>query len=213
MKRILAVSALALSLFFLPAAQAEETLTQFSASVVENDSGKSETNKIYVANGMTRYDIKNGKEIIITRYDKKLTWIIFPDYKRYVEEESPEFQPADPPEPKEGTLGNMTRKFIGFEEADSYRLKKFLVSVKLPRPNTKKDKNAKDTEQYSFEYYEWYRSGFPFPVKTASVQGESTSEFTKLKIGPQNPELFTKPQNYKPATIEEIKSLESGKKK
>ena len=129
MRRFLAVSALVLSLFFSHAAYAEEKLTEFSASVVENDSGKTETNKIYVAHGMSRYEIKNGREIIITRYDKKVAWIIFPDYKKYVEEECPDSQPADPPEAEEGAFGDMTRKFIAYEEVDSYRLKKFLVSI------------------------------------------------------------------------------------
>lgn len=177
-------------------------LTEFSAVYVEKDGESTNTGNIYVAKNMTRYDIKPNSEIMVIRYDRKAIWLIYPKLRRYIVEDYEAGQPIDPERPQEGTFGDLTRKSLGFEEADSYRMRKFLVSVK---PNGK--------EENKYEYYEWYRDNFPLAVKTQTLDGSSSMEYTKIKIGRPPIELFAEPRSYKKSTIEEIKAIEAAEAK
>lgn len=177
-------------------------LLEFSAVMVEKDGSTVESNKIYVTKDKSRYDGKDGAEIVITRYDKRVMWIIFPKYGRYVEQPCTEVQPQTPVKPMEGTFGDMTRKLVANEVLDSYRTKKFLITIV---PGGK--------EKYKYQYYEWYRDNFPFPVKVAALIGNSSTEYTKIKFAPMDPDLFAVPKRYKKSTLEEIEALEKSDKK
>ena len=196
MKRLIILAVFSVLLFGTSPVYAEE-FREFSAVIIEKDGESTETNKIYAAIGKSRYDSKNGSEIVVTRYDKKLMWIIFPKYRRYVEEPCNEVQPQNPAPPQEGTFGDLTRKLVGTEFIDSYRTKKYLVTIK-PR----------NEEKNQYQYYEWYRSDFPFPVKVAAAQGNSSTEYTKIKFGHLDPDLFSAPKSYKKVTLEEITEME-----
>ena len=128
MKRLIILAVFSVLLFGTSPVYAEE-FREFSAVIIEKDGESTETNKIYAAIGKSRYDSKNGSEIVVTRYDKKLMWIIFPKYRRYVEEPCTEVQPQNPAPPQEGTFGDLTRKLVGTEFIDSYRTKKYLVTM------------------------------------------------------------------------------------
>lgn len=179
--------------------------TEFSAEFTESDNGVVTKGKIYIAAGASRFETNGGDEIIVTRQDKKVMWMIFPRLSRYVESEfNGDAQRAfiDPTAP---ASGNIERKFLDYEWVDSYRLRKFLVTATYPG-------GEKD------QYHEWFRDNFPIPVKTASLNGKSFFEYSKIKTGPQDPTLFAEPKRYKKATMEEIIALEEkeqgkGKKK
>ena len=175
---------------------------EFSAVYVEKEGESIETGKIYVADTMTRYDKDNGREILVIRYDKKVMWTIYPKLRCYIEDDYPMAAPVTHMEgPKEGQFGDLTREFIGHEEVDSYRMKKYLVSILL-----------KGNPENKYSYYEWYRDNFPLPVKTASVYGNSSYEFTKIKLGKPSIELFMQPKGYKKVTHEDMKIVEFEKK-
>lgn len=197
MKRNVFVSLLFALLVFAYPAHASNIM-EFSAIYTEKDGDTIKKNKIYVARDMSRVELDEGNEIIVTRYDKKVIWIIFPKMKCYVEEECPT-QASDVMQTgnREGVFGDLTRKFVGYENLDSYRTKKYL--------NTMKIDSKKETV---YEYYEWYRDNFPFPVKTASVLGESISEYAQIKQGPQDINMFMFPKKYKKVTMDEIKAME-----
>lgn len=181
---------------------AQDYVPEFSATYIEKDGDTVETGKIYMSNTMTRFDRKNGEEILVIRYDKKVMWSIYPKLKLYVEEDYPMPAPVTSPEgPKEGTFGDLTRKFVGHEEIDTYRMKKYLVTILY--------KGKKENE---YSYYEWYRDNFPLPIKTAALRGNSSYEFIKIKTGKPSIELFVKPKSYKKVTIAEIEALELANK-
>ena len=181
---------------------ASNNVPEFSAVYVEKEGKSSETGKIYVADTMTRYEKNNGQEILVIRYDKKVMWTIYPRLKLYVEDEYPIAAPVAPPEgPREGQFGDLNRTFVGHEVIDTYRMRKYLVTVML-----------KGDEKNEYSYYEWYRDNFPLPVKTAAVQGNSSYEFTKIKLGKPSIELFMQPKGYKKVTHDEINLLEFEKK-
>lgn len=177
---------------------------EFSAEFVENDNGAVTTGKIYITDGASRFETNGGKEIVVTRQDRKVIWLIFPRLSRYVEQEylgEPQRAFIDP---NATTSGNVEREFVEYEWIDSYRLRKFLVTATYPMGGQDR-------------YYEWFRDNFPVPVRTASLDGKTSFEYQKIKIGPQDPGLFNTPRRYKKVTMEEITAMEEaqerGKKK
>lgn len=208
MEKLSAVAMALLTAFLLcqPAysATAARQETEFSAEFTENDNGVVTKGKIYIAGGVSRFETNGGSEIIVTRQDKKVMWLIFPNLSRYVEHEYLGDAQRAFIDPNAPASGNVERKFLDYEWVDSYRLRKFLVTATYPG-------GEKD------QYHEWFRDNFPIPVKTASLNGKTSFEYSKIKIGPQDPGLFAEPKRYKKTTMEEIieleKTQEKGKKK
>lgn len=170
-----------------PAAQGVE----FQADFVEKDGKEVTKGKVYISDGKSRSETAGSNEIVVTRQDRNVIWLIFPKLSRYVEQEyiggsRPVYIDPDLPE-----NDNPKREFLDYEWIDSYRLRKFIVTVEYP--GGQQDK-----------YYEWYRDGFPLPVKTASLDGKTSFEYLKIKIGPVDPALFTAPKSYKQVDMEEI---------
>lgn len=186
----------ALLLLAAAAAQAWD----FSAEFVEKEGDQVTKGKIYMAGERSRYEVDGSGEIEVTRADKKVMWIIFPRHRVYVEEEfwgipSSGLPPQQTKTPK--STGDLTRKDLGYEMVDSYRLRKYFVTVKYNKGQTQD------------RYYEWYRSGFPVPVKTESENGSSSYEYKKLKMGTQDPGLFAEPRGYRKITMDELEQLEA----
>lgn len=163
----------------------------FQADFIEKDGKEVTKGKIYISDGKSRYETAGSNEIVVTRQDRNVIWLIFPKLSRYVEQEyigGPRPVYIDPDMPEND---NPKREFLDYEWIDSYRLRKFIVTVEYP--GGQQDK-----------YYEWYRDGFPLPVKTASLDGKTSFEYLKIKIGPVDPELFTAPKSYKQVNMEEV---------
>ena len=166
---------------------------EFSAVFIEKDSGKIQKGKVYIAQDMSRYEIEGSSEVVVTRHDKKVVWLVFPQLRQYVEQ--PYFG-----EPKQNIsntqevdTGNLSREFLGHDTVDSYRLKKYLVTVKYNKGENKD------------QYHEWYRDNFPIPVKTESLDGQNSYEYINIKFGKPNIELFAEPTRYKKITLDELK--------
>ena len=196
MKRLILALAVIAALFCCGAAFAEEHLTEFSAVFSATTSEGTTTGKIYVVKDKMRYEEDGSGEIVVSRYDKKVTWFIYPKLKAYAEESNSGAQNLDPEPPQEGTFGDLTRKSAGYEDIDSYHMKKYLVTIKLPGKTEPKD-----------EYYEWYRDYFPFPVKTQTTNGSYTYELSKIKTTQMDPDLFREPKGYKKMSMEDIDAL------
>ena len=198
MRRLIILAIMLLSLTF-PAISWSSNAVEFSARFIEKDSDEIQKGKVFVAEKMSRYEIDGSGEIIVTRHDKKVIWLIFPKLRKYVE------QPylGDPKKnydgPNEVETGDLSKKFIENDLVDSYRLKKFLVTVKYNKGETKD------------QYYEWYRDNFPVPVKTQSLDGRTSYEYVNIKFGRPPLEIFSEPKGYKKITIEELAKIEEGK--
>ncbi|MCD7876716.1 MAG: DUF4412 domain-containing protein [Cloacibacillus porcorum] len=196
LKKITIITASAAILILAFALQA--LAMDFSAEFVEKDGDSVRKGKIYMTGQKSRFEMEGMDEIEVTRADKKVMWIIFPKKRVYVEEEFWGVIPGDIGEtgaPKD--TGDLSRKDLGYEMVDSYRLKKFLVTVKY---------NKGETQD---QYYEWYRTGFPIPVKMESMNGAVSYEYKKIKMAPQAPSLFNEPKDYKKITIDELEKLEA----
>lgn len=197
MHRLLLLALLILPLM-LPTKSCASDSVEFSALIIEKDNGVEQRGKIFVAENMSRYELEGSSEIVVTRHDKKVIWLIFPKLRKYVE------QPylGEPKQNYAGAgeinTGDLTREFIQHEMVDSYRLKKFLVTVKY--------NNGENMDRY----HEWYRDNFPVPVKTASLDGKTSYEYINIKPGRPPVEFFSKPKGYKKITMEELAKIEKG---
>lgn len=186
----------AFAAFALAAARADAL--EFSAEFREKLGDEVREGKIYVTADKSRYEVKGAETIEVTRADKKVMWVIFPKRRVYVEEEFWGFPLGSSLEnsKKINSGGDLTREELGYETIDSFRLKKYLVTVKY---------NNGETED---KYYEWYRSDFPIPVKTESLNGYMSYEYRKIKFTEQAPNLFNPPKRYKKVTAEQLEELE-----
>lgn len=180
----------------IPLQDTSNMAQEFSATFVEKFFDEVQTGKLYVAKDRTRYEVAGKDEIVVTRADLKVMWLIFPKLRAYVE------QPYDIPQsqsfgrPEELHTGDLSREFVDYEWVDSYRLRKFLVTVKY----------ANDGQD---QYYEWYRDNFPLPLKTESLNGQVSYEYKEIKLKMPDPELFSKPgRRYKKMTLEQVMELE-----
>lgn len=189
-------AALFFALLFARAAYCSAAgITEFKAVVVECEDGVETASRIWVTGDRSRRDFKNGKEIVVTRNDLKLTWFIYPQIKSYVEMPAyGTFANFNIPDENADT-GDLTRKFLKYDTRDSFRMKKYLVTVKY------KNYNTEDS------YYEWTRNDFPIPVRTESLDGKNWTEYTKISRGPIDYTVFDKPKSYKKISSEDAEKL------
>ena len=195
MRRFLML-ALILFLLTIPVPSGASGAVEFSALFIERDNGTKQRGKIYVAENMSRYELEGSNEVVVTRHDKKVIWLIFPKLRKYVEQPYLGEPKQNYSGGHEGDTGDLSREFIDHETADSYRLKKFLVTVKY--------NNGESMDRY----YEWYRDNFPVPVKTESLDGKTSYRYLNIKMGRPPVEFFSEPKGYKKITMEELARLE-----
>ena len=85
MRRLL-ILALVLFTMMIPASSWSSDTVEFSALIIEKDNGVEQRGKIYVAENMLRYELEKSDEVVVTRHDKKVIWLIFPKLRKYVEQ-------------------------------------------------------------------------------------------------------------------------------
>lgn len=198
MRKIFKAAAFVLAFAALALTSARAQALEFSAEFREKLGDEVREGKIYVTADKSRYEVEGADTIEITRADQKVMWVIFPKRRVYVEEEFWGFplgtSLANSGERSGG--GDLTREELGYETIDTFRLKKYLVTVKY---------NGGETED---KYYEWYRSDFPIPVKTESLNGYMSYEYRRIKFTTLDPNIFNPPKRYKKITTEQQIELE-----
>ena len=198
MRRISKAAAFVIAFAALALTAACAQALEFSAEFREKLGDDVREGKIYVTADKSRYEVEGAETIEITRADKKVMWVIFPKRRVYVEEEFwgfPLGTSLENSREKSGS-GDLSREDLGYETIDTFRLKKYLVTVKY---------NGGETED---KYYEWYRSDFPIPVKTESLNGYMSYEYRRIKFTTLDPNLFEPPKRYKKITTEQLIELE-----
>ena len=197
MRRLLMLAIFLFSLMIPDPSQASDAV-EFSALFIERDNGAEQRGKIYVAENMSRYELEGSNEVVVTRHDKKVIWLILPKLRKYVEQPYLGEPKQNYSGAHEADTGDLSREFIEYKMVDSYRLKKFLVTVKYI--------NGESMDRY----YEWYRDNFPVPVRTESLDGKTSYEYVNIKLGRPPVEFFSQPKGYKKITMEELAELEDG---
>ncbi|MGC8862632.1 MAG: DUF4412 domain-containing protein [Armatimonadota bacterium] len=164
---------------------------EFSADTVTKMKDASITGKLFVQGKKIRQEMSMGpnKRIVIVRPDKKVTWMIDPKSKTYVE------MPVGPRmmDPSilkdEAELKKLAvKKNLGTEKVNGFVCDKFQL--------TYKDKNMGSAIVWVSKQLEW-----PLKTESKSPHGTMVAEAKNVKVGKQSPSLFEIPKGYKKFTM------------
>ena len=189
MKKIFNVlSVLLISIGLLGGSQA--SAQEFSADMVNRVGKQTMTGKIYVSHDKVRMDM--AESIMIIRSDKKITYMVMPSQKMYME------HPIDlskAPKVAKALVGEIERVSLGKENVNGYDTEKFKVTYK---------ENKKE-----ISVYQWIKDG-QFPIKVEAVDGSFSTEYKNLKVGSPSADLFEPPSGYTKMEMPNVKSLMGG---
>lgn len=169
------LAAFVLALFALIPAQVALAV-EFSAEMVVQPKGDEPmTGKIYVKGDKVRQETTEEGEtqIMIIRPDKKLTWMITPEEKAYMEMP---YQSEDKTFEEWTAEKEQKAKFLGEETVSGLACRKY--------------ESMEDGEKTYF----WIAKQFPFPIKVEDA--EVTMEYRNIKSGAVADSLFELPAGY-----------------
>lgn len=131
--------------------------------------------KTFVSGGKMR--METPQMLIISRMDKKVTWMLMPSQKMYAE------VPINPNMVVTDKFHDeIDRKLIGQDTVDGKPTDKYLVTVK----------NNGVTEKI----HQWICKSTGIPLKMAAADDSWFLEFKNLKIGSQDASLFELPSGF-----------------
>lgn len=149
---------------------------EFSADMVIQPKGDEPmSGKIYVKGDKVRQETSEEGEsqVMIIRPDKKVTWMLTPEEKTYMEM---------PYQSEDKTFEEWT--------AEKEKKSKFLGEETVSGMPCMKYESVEDGEKTIF----WISKQFPFPLKVEDA--EVTMEYKNVKEGPLADSLFELPQGY-----------------
>ena len=159
---------------------------EFTAEFIETRGGMTSKGKVYVKGGNMRRETTQGKHkrITIHRADKKVTWILDPAQKTYME-----MRGRRSDRPPGGRMGHAprkdlgTRKLVGKEKVNGYLCDKYAFVYK--------DKTM-DTQ------YQWVSPKLKFTIKLEHKTPKFSMlvEYTKIKEGKVPASMFELPKGY-----------------
>ncbi len=155
----------------------------FSADQVITSNGKTMKGKIYFASDRWRSEMSGSEGIhpvTIGRMDKKVMWMLIPDRKAYMEMS---LRPDKVPQTEEKLDKEVSRKKIGSETIDGHPCDKYEVTV---TSNGRTDR-----------MFQWVATDIHFPIKTASADGKTVTEYKNVKMGKPADSLFETPKGYR----------------
>ncbi len=149
----------------------------FSADMVIQPKGdEATTGKIYVKGDKIRQETteENETQIMIIRQDKKVTWMLTPEEKTYMEM---------PYQSEDKTFEEWT--------AEKEKQSKYLGDEVVSGLECKKYENIEDGEKT----FIWISKKFPFPIKVEDA--EVTMIYRNVKEGPVEDSIFEIPAGYR----------------
>jgi len=149
----------------------------FSADFYGSDG---QSGKIYIDSNKTRMETK--EMISITRYDKKLVWLLMPEEKIYMEQAfNPEEASQKNLPSNETSSDEIERVFILHETINGYASDKYRITI---------------NNQGS--HYEWISSdpGITMSVKTAAIDDSWWNEYRNISLAVPDSNLFEVPAGY-----------------
>lgn len=159
---------------------------EFSADMVTKSKGITTKSKLFVTKEKTRVEMpdqKSGKvTVIITRVDKKVSWILMPG-NLYMEQA---YKTENTAVTKDKMSGEVERKHMGKEKINGVDTDKYKITIV-----------QKDVKSILFAWFD--KDGFP--VKTADEKETWSSEYLNMKKGKQSASLFEIPNGYTKFTM------------
>jgi hypothetical protein len=156
---------------------------EFTADMIMKQGNSKQTGTTAMKGEKMRTQMTGQPSYTIVRPDKKVSWMIMPAQRSYME------MPYDPNQAVQtgnASQAEVSRKLIGSETVNGYPAKKYEVTVK---------KGGK-TERI----HQWIATGFEIPVKTAAVDGSWSTEYLNIKKNAAD-SLFDIPAGYRKMSI------------
>ena len=161
---------------------------EYSADTVMEHEGGAMKGKIYFAPGKERREMAAGAEnmVNITRHDKKVTWMLMPEEKMFMEMK----QSAGAPPNKDDMSGyTIEQSIVGPETMNGVETTKSKIIM-----------TGKDSTK--FGGFMWTtKEGIMVKLDAIAIDKNSKARFktelTNLKVGKQDPALFEIPQGFK----------------
>jgi hypothetical protein len=168
-------SALLVISFFAWLSWAED----FSADMIVTSGSNVSEGKIFVAKDKVRIEAPGS--VLITRMDTRLTWVLMPEQKMYLEQP---FNPKDMIGASDKIPGEVERKLIGPDTVDGKAANKYRVVYV-------------DTEGGGQSVVlQWITTDSNIPVKTVAEDESWAMEYRNVKMGAQGGSLFEIPSGY-----------------
>lgn len=103
------------------------TIEEFSADFVNKSGGQTQQGKIYIKGNKMRQEITTGtqKHVSIIRGDKKVSWLLIPEQKVYMEVEYKEPEPVTASGIEEATNNRAHQRLVGKETVNGYSCDKY----------------------------------------------------------------------------------------
>jgi hypothetical protein len=156
---------------------------EISADIVMKERGNVQNGKVYIKGEKHRMQVTGQSEYTIIRPDKKVTWMVIPGEKAYMEMP---YNPAQKPLAGEKVDGEVSRKLIGSETIDGHPAKKYEIIAKT--------RNRTET------IHQWIATDLDFPIKTSAVDNSWTVEYKNVGKSVQD-SLFEVPAAYEKMSI------------
>jgi len=156
---------------------------EFSADIVSTGKEGSSSGKIYTSKNKIRMEQQGN--IIISRIDRNVTWIIMPAEKVYIEQK---VDPRNIAGVMDEVPGQVERQALGEEEIDGRMTDKYKVDYTYGGETS--------------GMFVWTTQGSNIPVKTMAVDGSWSMEYKNLREGPQSDDLFEIPAGYEKMSLD-----------
>ncbi len=174
-------------------AELAQPRVEYSADQVVTGDGQSFQSKVYHARDKQRMEMSaNGSgQVVITRLDKKVSWVLIPDQKMYMETSLGQASQKAPKDPRECAM--KTTK-AGTETVNGHSTTRYNMEATCP-----------DSNRYRGSV--WTTKDYIMVKMDAIVEGGSgagrrvVTELKNLKIGKQDPALFEVPKGYSNVVI------------
>lgn len=176
-----------ISVLGISAGAASAAEKNYSADMVMRSGSETVSGKIYASGRLLRYEM--GPMITITRVDRKISYVLMPDQKMYME------QPIDPMASVRAGVeeeGSVETVPMGAEEVEGRQAEKFKVVYT--------DSNGTST------IYQWF-DGSGLPIKVEAEDGSWSVTYRNVVGGPQADELFEVPADYTSMAMPNIAAL------
>ena len=170
--KALSVFCVSMMLLGVTLARAQE----YSANM-ESRMGKETMNaKIFVSKDKVRMEMPES--VMIIRNDLKVSWMIMPSEKMYLEQS---IDTSKAPKVQKNFDGELERVSMGTETVNDQQAEKFRVTYM---------ENNKEVS-----VYQWLVEGY-IPVKVEALDGSYVMDYKNLQIDNQPTELFEPPAGY-----------------
>ncbi len=157
-------------------------MPEFSSVMTAYSDGHTQSMKYYYTRKKQRSEPmgkSSGKNIIITRLDKQVVWMLMPEQMKYMEMGLNQKNSN----PVTSGAGVVDAEKIGDVTLDGHRCVEYKVTVK--------DDNGERRRMYM-----WVANDLGWPIQSEAIDGSWRYTFTDIKIGRQDPSLFRIPDGY-----------------